>query len=244
MSDAPSTRPDGFRERGGEVTRIEAFVDAAFAFALTMLVISVGAIPDSVPKLLDALKGTPAFAACFATVAIFWYQHMSWSRRYGLDDRGSIVLSLVLVFLTMVFVYPLKYLYEGLFSWISGNWLRMDVSIRTMADLRAMFVIYGIVFCTMNLVIGLLYRQAWRRRDDLGLSPHERATTIEHIAASVMTAGIAVVSIVVACLMPDHVPPWLTGLPGMVYGLMFLGEIIPRRFVRRAQAREPAPGET
>ena len=90
MNATGKLRPDGFRERGGEVTRIEAFVDAAFAFAMSMLVISVGTIPDSIPKLLEALKGTPAFAACFAQLAVFWYAHMKWSRRYGLDDRGSV----------------------------------------------------------------------------------------------------------------------------------------------------------
>ena len=73
MNETVKLRPDGFRERGGEVTRIEALVDATFAFSLTMLVISVGVIPDSIPKLLEAFKGTPAFAACFAQIALFWF---------------------------------------------------------------------------------------------------------------------------------------------------------------------------
>ncbi len=29
---------DGFRNRGGQATRLEAFVDAAFAFSVTLLV--------------------------------------------------------------------------------------------------------------------------------------------------------------------------------------------------------------
>ena len=55
--------PDGFLERGAQVTRLEAFVDAAFAFAVTLLVISLDAIPDSIPALMVAMKGVPAFAA-------------------------------------------------------------------------------------------------------------------------------------------------------------------------------------
>jgi uncharacterized membrane protein len=43
--------------RGRQTTRLETFVDAAFAFALTMLVISVDAIPQSFDELLQALKG-------------------------------------------------------------------------------------------------------------------------------------------------------------------------------------------
>ena len=52
---------ESFRDRGGETTRIEAFVDAAFAFALTLLVISFDEIPESYEQLVDALKGVPAF---------------------------------------------------------------------------------------------------------------------------------------------------------------------------------------
>ena len=39
------------------MTRLEAFVDAAFAFAVTLLVISLDAIPNSIPALLEAMKG-------------------------------------------------------------------------------------------------------------------------------------------------------------------------------------------
>ncbi|MDQ2701254.1 MAG: TMEM175 family protein [Pseudomonadota bacterium] len=59
--------------RGREVTRIETFVDAAFAFAVTLLVISFDAIPDSAQALVQALKGVPAFAASFALLAMLWW---------------------------------------------------------------------------------------------------------------------------------------------------------------------------
>ncbi len=38
-------------ERGDKVTRLEAFVDASFAFALTLLVIAGDSIPGSVAEL-------------------------------------------------------------------------------------------------------------------------------------------------------------------------------------------------
>src|SRR6185503_7472521 len=100
-SEALIRRPDGFLERGASVTRLEAFVDAAFAFAVTLLVISLDHIPDSIPAMLDALKGTPAFAASFAQIAMFWLAHETWSRRFGLDDDRSSRLSLLLVFLVL-----------------------------------------------------------------------------------------------------------------------------------------------
>lgn len=40
---------DGFRLRGENMTHIEVFIDAAFTFAVTMLVISFDGIPPDVP---------------------------------------------------------------------------------------------------------------------------------------------------------------------------------------------------
>ena len=85
-------------ERGDKATRVEAFVDAAFAFALTLLVIAGDRIPGSVEELLQALKSLPAYALGFLLMLKFWTAHVAWSRRYGLDDATTRRLSLLLVF--------------------------------------------------------------------------------------------------------------------------------------------------
>jgi hypothetical protein len=46
----------GFRLRGIAMTRLETFIDAAFAFAITMLVIATQQIPDDIEILLAAFK--------------------------------------------------------------------------------------------------------------------------------------------------------------------------------------------
>jgi hypothetical protein len=48
-------RLGGFRLRGIAMTRLETFIDAAFAFAITMLVIATQQIPDDIETLLAAL---------------------------------------------------------------------------------------------------------------------------------------------------------------------------------------------
>ena len=53
----------GVRLRGEQVTRLETFVDAAFAFAMTLLVVSFDAMPESFSELYDALRRLPAFLA-------------------------------------------------------------------------------------------------------------------------------------------------------------------------------------
>jgi len=55
---------DVLRTRRHQPTRLEGFVDASFAFAVTLLVISIGHVPGSVAEMLHALRGLPAFALC------------------------------------------------------------------------------------------------------------------------------------------------------------------------------------
>jgi uncharacterized membrane protein len=102
----------GFCMRGMDMTRLETFVDAAFAFATTMLVISVGTIPGNYQELILALKGVPAFLASFSIVMLFWLSHRQWSQRYGMTDTVSTFLSLGKVFVILVYVYPLKLMHH------------------------------------------------------------------------------------------------------------------------------------
>jgi uncharacterized membrane protein len=88
----------GFRLRELEMTRLETFVDATFAFAITMLVIAGQQAPDQIDVLLNAFKNVPVFAASVASLAIFWRGHWLWSRRYGLKDGVSIFISWALIF--------------------------------------------------------------------------------------------------------------------------------------------------
>src|SRR3546814_6417643 len=111
---------DGFVHRGRQVTRLETFVDAAFAFAVTLLVISIDEIPDSRAVLVLALKAVHAFAACFAMIALFWAAHARWSPRYGFEDAASTPIDLVLVFVGLVYVYQLRPHFGVVLAWVTG----------------------------------------------------------------------------------------------------------------------------
>ena len=51
----------GVRQRGDQVTRLETFVDAAFAFAVTLLVVSFDAMPSSFAELCEIVKLNHAY---------------------------------------------------------------------------------------------------------------------------------------------------------------------------------------
>ncbi len=166
-----------FRLRGLEVTRLDTFIDAAFAFVLTLLVISFDEIPSNSAEMLDAVKGIPAFAASFASLMMFWLQHRNWSRRYGRENSRTVLLSLAFIFVVMVYVYPLKVVFEGMFFSLSDGYLPASYQLETYSDLRGMFVIYSLGFLAMSLILSQLYRATLRNRDFLGLNSIERLNT-------------------------------------------------------------------
>jgi len=98
----------GFRLRGIAMTRLETFIDAAFAFAITMLVIATQQIPDDIETLLAAFKNVPAFVASIVVLGIFWRGHWLWSRRYGLEEGVSILISWAMMVTILIYIYPLK----------------------------------------------------------------------------------------------------------------------------------------
>lgn len=197
----PAVDSAGVRLRGHDMTRIETFTDAAFAFAVTLLVISIDAVPASVPGLVAVLEQVPAFALSFLQLTLFWHAHWKWSRRYGLEDFPSVALSLLLVFVVLVYVYPLRVMFSLLVAWLSRGRLG-DATLGSMAELNQIFLIYGIGFCAMNLIIVFLYQHALRRGDALGLSALERLETRSDRDVMLILSSVGLASAVVSRLAP------------------------------------------
>jgi len=242
MMNSPGTgtdrMSDGFLERGVQVTRLEAFVDAAFAFSLTMLVSSTQDGPRSTPAIVVARSGWPAFAGTCLLVAMFWPALVRWSRRYGMDDRRSTMLSLLLVFLVLVYMYPLRMLFGTFFAWITGGWLPWPIEkLQSLSELAHMFMVYALAFGTMSLVIAGLFAHALQHRNKLGLSVEEAAQTAGEVTAWRLSAAIAALSFLIAWLWPVRTPNWTMGLPGLVYFLMNLSWPLQRWAIARARMR-------
>ncbi|GBF31007.1 hypothetical protein MnTg04_00960 [bacterium MnTg04] len=229
--DLPKDRA-GFSLRGLEVTRLDTFIDAAFAFALTLLVISFDTLPGNIEELLSALKGTPGFAASFAQIMLFWVAHRTWSRRFGLEDTPAVLISLLFIFLIMVFVYPLRMMFGGLFHWISNGWLTTGFEIGSYDDLRALFIIFGLGFMVMCGLVAALNRHACRQAHRLRLSPEEIFLTRAEYGAWLILTSCGAVSALLAGVLPDR----LVMYASFIY--WFLVIIMPMYGVRLNRQRK------
>src|SRR3954447_6873686 len=108
----------GFRWRGGEIARIEGLSDAVFAFAVTLLVVSLE-VPKTFNELAAMMRGFLPFAISFALLMQVWHEQNRYFRRYNLQDSTSTILNWILLFVVLFYVYPLKFLWSLLIT----NWI-------------------------------------------------------------------------------------------------------------------------
>ena len=147
-----------FRFRGHEVRRIEAFSDAVFAFAVTLLIVSLE-VPKNFEELMITMRGFFAFGVSFLLLMLIWYEQNIFFRRYGLDDLTTIVLNAILMFLVLFYVYPLKFLFTLLFSnqiygVAKSPFMMFD------KDVPVLMIIYATGYIAIYLLFTIMYRHA------------------------------------------------------------------------------------
>jgi len=204
-----------FRWRGGEVSRVEALSDAVFAFALTLLVVSL-AVPGTFDDLTHTIRSFPAFAVCFALLINVWYYHYKFFRRYGLEDFPTIVLNGVFLFVVLFYVYPLKFVFglliDPLFGVTSAAVAGAPVH---PGQLRTMMLFFSAGFMAISSLLILLHLRAWQLRSALELDELERAMTLHSMVTQGVTLGVATTSLGLAALGGG-----LLAWSGLIYFLM------------------------
>jgi uncharacterized membrane protein len=182
--------------RGKEVSRLEAFSDCVFAFALTLIVVSLE-VPKTVEQLFSIMKGFPVFGICFATLLNVWWVHHRFFRRYGISDLPVFLMNAVLLFVVLFYVYPLRFIF--------GQFLGADAGVYiNETQGRDMFAIYGAGFAAVYFTFALMHLHAWRLRERLELDELERWMTLESIAYEVVLASVGVLSIAIARWAPPE----------------------------------------
>jgi uncharacterized membrane protein len=224
-------RLKGFRLRGMEMTRLETFMDAAFAFAISMLVIAANQVPDDIETLLGAFKNVPAFVASIVVLGIFWRGHWKWSRRYGLEDGMSILISWVMLVTILIYIYPLKAVFGSMWWLLSDGQIGHALGLKTATQARTLFAIFAVGFTAIALGILLLNLRAWQLREPLRLNDREKLLTRDDIAGWSIPVCVGIVSLVLALTLPIEQLAW----SGWVYFSMLFLVPLFRVWRRRRQ---------
>lgn len=231
----------GYRLRGQNMTRIEVFSDAAFAFAVTMLVISVDEIPGSYEQLIQAMLRVPSFAASFAVMMAVWLVNRRWSERFGLEDGVSTVLTLALVFVVLVYLYPLKLVMDLTFYGLAPAWFPTGLAVASQAEVAGLVAIFSAgLFLVAMIQLGL-YQRAAALSKSLCLSPLEQLLVKREQILLAVQAGCALLATCLAILLVSSVG-YLAGIAlGLIPALLPLATRNVRKDIRELQARSSTP---
>jgi uncharacterized membrane protein len=172
-----------------DVTRIEAFSDAVFGFAITLLVVSLE-VPNNFDELMHVIRGLPVFAVTFAILLMIWQEHYSLFKRFPTADGATIWLNGALLFVVVSYIYPLKFLFNGIVG-PGGIRIGPGATFDHVGQLITLMQIYGAGFATIFVIFATLYWRALRRAEDAA-SRTEARVLIGHSLVYVLVAGISV----------------------------------------------------
>ncbi len=210
-----------FRWRSHEISRIEGLSDAVFGFAVTLLVVSLE-VPKTFNELMQAMRGFGAFAICFTLLIIVWFNQYKFFRRYGLQDTKTVILNLVLLFVVLFYVYPLKFVFTFLVAQFTGSGIAVrlpngavEPMVENGGQIATLMIIFGLGYLAVSTLFVLLYRHAYQTRDRLELNELEVFDTRADVRENALSGGIAVISIVFAIVGGSR----FGSLSGMTYML-------------------------
>ncbi len=142
--------------------RLDSFVDSAFAFAATILVVGNAVSMRSFDDLIAELSRVPAFGISLGIILSFWWAHRSFSllapRRDAICDAISIAIMIVI----LVYVFPLSFMVEAAVHWLSDG--RLPGRGLDAQQIRPVYFIFGTGFALLSgLYAGLYSRLRFAR---------------------------------------------------------------------------------
>ena len=156
--------------------RLESFSDGVFAFAITLLVLSIP-IPDIksadnqllATALLRAIPQLIPYVTSFATIGIIWLNHHSMFHEVEKVEHSTLTLNLLLLLVVAFIPYP---------TGVIGRY----------GALRSAVVLYGATFTAAGLAFSALWFDIRRKRlsrvreDDARI----RSTTLRNLIGPVI----------------------------------------------------------
>ncbi|MDG1573450.1 TMEM175 family protein [Robiginitalea sp. M366] len=181
--------------------RLQAFSDGVFAFAATLMVVSLD-LNRGVAELMAQGSNLVAFGVSFFVLVALWVVHYNYFRRSGYVDYWIMAYNALLLFVILYYVFPLKSLVH---SWMGTQQM-------TLEGLSSLFQLYSLGFALIFLCYALMYRRAFKKERNAATAVDLLFYT-RHFALYV---GVGLLSMLLSALKVGVG----VGLPGFIYVLL------------------------
>jgi uncharacterized membrane protein len=229
-----------FKIRGENPTRLENFSDAVFAFSITLLMISLE-VPKNFTQILELSDELIAFAVTIVPLFIIWQQHRQFFRRYGLDDSKIFIWNTMLLFIVLIFIFPLKFLSLFLVRFYSSLMFGTQTVFGTMINgeqVPMLMVYYGIGALGLVFVFSRFYKHALNKKDELELNTYELIHTEYYKRLFTHLCYVPIISIVFVLVIMFFNVTIASIVSGVLYSLTGVVFVINQRWLKKNSPAE------
>lgn len=184
------------------LNRIEAFSDAVFAFAATLMVFNIDTKASFNFLMENNWESFLGFGMSFFVLILFWIVHYNFFRRTDYMDTWIIALNSILLFLILYYSFPLKSLIN---SMLGQERVTLD-------GLGSLFTMYSIGFAAIFFTLSLMYYRAYRKTKTIDGS----LTLLFYTRHFAIYVGVAAIS----ALLASYRVGIIFALPGLIYVLL------------------------
>lgn len=206
--------------------RLDGLVDGAFAFGITILIVGTGDATISYDGLIATFAQVPAFSLSLLIILSFWWAHRQFSLMTLHNDWINDALSIIVMFVILIYVFPVSFLTRALTHWLSDAALPGTGLLAF--QIRSVYEIFGGGFALLSGIYAVMYaRSAYPDEDDtIGHGPYvparfkPAAKRASYLWA--IWAVAAILSILTAVLGGLN---WLIWLPLVPYALAMIAAL-------------------